>query len=284
MGLPFKKLASDLLRLEINTIVTENLSGTKPNNFRRLLYELAEEYRLRIGKYEAMFDNRPEPLSNEEVPNFQKYTGGKEAYQELAAKAHVLWEGFQVKMEGMPEKSEERERTKSRQLLAGRIFEQSNMIVDIFRELRAAAEKYKKEQASNGQTADDDFPNKVWDNDFVPDQLKRQQDYELSPDQMAVIRKAYEIGTQYILMQTVVQIEGDITTYITTKFLEMPIAEQEVIMKIHDTALNTSIRLWQYMFQTIGNLLGSFTGGIFAKKQPSGGSSGGFLSRFFGKK
>lgn len=287
MSLPFKKLAADLLRLEINTIVTENLSGTKPNNFRRLLFELAEEYRLRIGKYEAMFNNMPEPMSNEAVPNFKKYTGGKEAYQELAAKAHDLWEVFQSAMETMTEKSEERERTKSRQLLAGRIYEQSNMIVDIFRELRSEAEEHKKELAAAGQADNNDFPNAIWDNDFVPDQLKRIKDYELSPDQMATVRKAYEIGTQYILLQTVVQIEGDVTTYVTTKFLGMHIAEQEVIMKIHDTAMNTSIRLWQYLFQTIGSLLGSFTGGIFGKKGAAAGtgaSQGGFFKRFFGGK
>ncbi len=284
MGLPLKKLANDLLRLEINTIVTENLSGTKQNNFRRLLFELAEEYRLRIGKYEAMFNNMPEPLNHQEVPNFQKFTGGKEAYQELALKAHNLWDVFQLKMEGMPEKSEERERTKSRQLLTGRIFEQSNMIVDVFRELRAEAEENKRELAEAGQPNTDDFPNAIWDNDYTPDQFKRLKDYELSPDQMAIVRKAYEIGTQYILLQTVVQIEGDITTYVTTKFLEMPVAEQEVIMKIHDTAMNTSMRLWQYLFQTIGSLLGNLAGGVFGKKNAAAtGGTGGFFSKLFRK-
>jgi phage-related minor tail protein len=102
---------------------------------------------------------------------------------------------------------------------------------------------------------------------------------------MATLRKAYEIGTQYILLQTVVQIEGDITSYVTTKFLEMKGSEQEVIMKMHNTAMDTSIRLWQYLFQTIGSLLGGISGGMFGKKTAPAAASGGsgFFKRMFGK-
>jgi hypothetical protein len=57
-----------------------------------------------------------------------------------------------------------------------------------------------------------------------------------------------------------------------------------MIMKVHETAMNTSIRLWQYLFQTIGSLVGGLAGGIFGKKQPTAATGGGgFFKRMFGK-
>ena len=82
------------------------------------------------------------------------------------------------------------------------------------------------------------------------------------------------------------QIEGDITSYVTTRFLDMNPIQQQAIMKMHETAMDTSIRLWQYLFQTIGSLLGGLAGGIFGKRKPVEGVSGGgggFFSRLFKK-
>jgi hypothetical protein len=65
----------------------------------------------------------------------------------------------------------------------------------------------------------------------------------------------------------------------------MKTSEQDVILKMHNTAMDTSIRLWQYLFQTIGSLLGGITGGMFGKKESSAKAAGGggFFKRMFGK-
>ncbi len=284
MSSALKKLASDLLRLEINTIVTENLGGNKPNNFRRLLCDLAEDYRLKLGRYQALAIGEEPPTENTEVKGYLKYNGGREAYKELFKKANDLWALYQDKVNALPA-SEEKEMAKRRLLLIGRMYDQCNTVLDVFRELKEESEAIKDEASKAGTTPDGEaHPNLIWDNDFNVKDLHKQQDYELKPDQMATLRKAYEIGTQYILLQTVVQIEGDITSYVTTKFLEMKGSEQEVIMKMHNTAMDTSIRLWQYLFQTIGSLLGGISGGMFGKKTaPAAVGGGGFFKRMFGK-
>jgi hypothetical protein len=286
MSLALKKLASDLLRLEINTIVTENLGGTKPNNFRRLLCDLAADYRVKLGRYQALSVGEEPPAENSEVKGYVKYNGGREAYKELFKKANDLWDLYQDLANNSPASSEEQENAKRRLLLIGRIYDQCNTILDVFRQLKEESEIIAEEATALGTAPNvEEHPNFLWDNDYNSNQLHKIQDYELNPDQMATVRKAYEIGTQYILLQTVVQIEGDITSYVTTNFLNMKGSEQEVILKMHNTAMETSIRLWQYLFQTIGSLLGGISGGMFGKKRDAAApvTGGGFFKRMFGK-
>ena len=283
MSLALKKLASDLLRLEINTIVTENLGGTKPNNFRRLLCDLAAEYRIKLGRYRALHEGEEPPNESDEVKGYVKYNGGREAYKELLRKADALWDIYQDKTDALSD-VKEKEQAKRRLLLIGRIHDQCHTILDIFTQLREVSEAITQEATLAGTTPSvEEHPNLVWDNDVNIKELHKLKDYELNPEQMSQVRKAYEIGTQYILLQTVVQIEGDITSYITTNFLDMKSSEQEIILKMHNTALDTSIRLWQYLFQTIGSLLGGITGGMFGKKEASVKTGGGFFKRMFGK-
>lgn len=283
MSLALKKLASDLLRLEINTIVTENLGGTKPNNFRRLLCDLAAEYRIKLGRYQALHDGEEPPNESNEVKNYIKYNGGREAYKELLRKADALWDIYQDKADALTD-IESKEQAKRRLLLIGRIHDQCHTILDIFTQLREESKAITDEATLAGTTPSvEEHPNLVWDNDVSVKELHKLKDYQLDPEQMSQVRKAYEIGTQYILLQTVVQIEGDITSYVTTNFLDMKSSEQEVILKMHNTALDTSIRLWQYLFQTIGSLLGGITGGMFGKKEASAKTGGGFFKRMFGK-
>jgi hypothetical protein len=285
MSLALKKLASDLLRLEINTIVTENLGGTKPNNFRRLLCDLAEDYRIKLGRYQAFIDGEEPPAENKDVKGYLKYNGGREAYKEMLIKSDSLWDIYQDRVNATMD-TEEKEKFQRRLLLIGRIHDQCNTILDVFGQLKEESEAIAQEASAAGTTPDEEaHPNFHWDNDINVKELHKHKDYELNPDQMSVIRKAYEIGTQYILLQTVVQIEGDITSYVTTKFLDMKTSEQDVILKMHNTAMDTSIRLWQYLFQTIGSLLGGITGGMFGKKESpaKAAGGGGFFKRMFGK-
>jgi hypothetical protein len=153
MSSALKKLASDLLRLEINTIVTENLGGNKPNNFRRLLCDLAEDYRLKLGRYQALAIGEEPPTENTDVKGYTKYNGGREAYKELFKKANDLWDVYQDKVNALSE-SEEKEMAKRRLLLIGRMYDQCNTVLDVFRELKEESEAITQEATAAGTTPD----------------------------------------------------------------------------------------------------------------------------------
>ncbi len=74
---------------------------------------------------------------------------------------------------------------------------------------------------------------------------------ELLPDEMVLVRKAWEIGTAGIAMQTVVQLDGDIVTYVARAH-----ATSTAILSIHRDATEVALRTWKDLFQTIGILLG----------------------------
>jgi hypothetical protein len=95
------------------------------------------------------------------------------------------------------------------------------------------------------------------DNEYEVGEFDDLPELELDPAQTLVVRKAKEIGTQRVVMQTVVQVEGDITSYVTSKFLEMDEEDQRIVSEVHNSAMMTSIRMWQYLFETVKTLAGS---------------------------
>ena len=104
------------------------------------------------------------------------------------------------------------------------------------------------------------------DNEFPAMRLNHLEDLKITPDQISIIRKAHEIGTQRVLLQTVVQVEGDITSYLTTRFLHFPEREQKMIKEVHESSIMTSIRMWQYLFQAVGRLAGTVFSTVTGKQ------------------
>ena len=96
-----------------------------------------------------------------------------------------------------------------------------------------------------------------WNNELPVTDFDNQEDLEFEPSQLAILRKAKDIGTQRILMQTVVQVEGDITSYITPQFMMMDENDQKALMNVQNSSVKISIEMWQYLFNTLQSLIGS---------------------------
>lgn len=247
-------LANDLLRLEVNTIVKDQLLCDKPRSHRWVLHDIAEDYRELLISYTV---SSVVPVIGEKQgvmrKEFKNLNSGLASFLEIQQFAEKKRDEFKHELERVQLTENQADVLNERVMLCERVIRQSQQIIDLFLDLQ--------------NTSTDPIES---DNEFPAMRLNHLKDLNLSPSQVSIIRKAHEIGTQRVLLQTVVQVEGDITSYLTTRFLHFPEREQKMIKEVHESSIMTSIRMWQYLFQAVSRLAGTVFTGVTGKQINTG--------------
>jgi len=77
--------------------------------------------------------------------------------------------------------------------------------------------------------------------------------YELNLDlrQLLVIKKANDIGTEKVVIQTVIGMDGDVTTRISKAFADQPVP---FINAIHQDAIGISVEFWKTLINVVVKL------------------------------
>lgn len=233
MGLNIKKLASDLTRLEVNTILKEDLVCSKPKSNRHMLFELAQDYRDRLYAIDGKLKSAG---VNQGKLGFKSKLGGEASFNEIHHAADKRISQLSKVLQNA-QADEQRLQLKTELRMVERIYKQSELVLDVFRNLKAERQSEQE-----------------WNNEVTLEKMDDIPELELNPRALTTVRKAHEIGTQQVLMQTVVQVDGDITSYITPTYTEMTIKEQEMLLEVHNTAFGTSVKVWRYLFETLSSL------------------------------
>ena len=71
---------------------------------------------------------------------------------------------------------------------------------------------------------------------------------------LVAIRKAWDISTEVVLMQTVVQIDGDVVNRFQ---LGLDPAENEQLQAMHGKTVDISLRYWRWLADALGRLAGT---------------------------
>lgn len=275
-----KNIASDLLVLEVNTIIKANMSATKaPASMRKMLKELADLYRETMTEYHEnakSFFNLPASAAK---ATFRWRFGGKYSFQEIQSLAIAGSEMLTELAQKMPEGKTRQEVFGEIRMLeristtALRIVEMFDFRIQEFKtEVDAKQESYSTDQPFvNFTSAFQSYPSHLasagWNNDVSENDFRKLADMDLSPDQISLLRKAYEIGTSQIMLQTIIQVDGDITSYISRTFLNQPDDIQATIMNLHNDSLQNSTRFWRYLFDAVVMLAGQSFDKIFSKQK-----------------
>lgn len=82
--------------------------------------------------------------------------------------------------------------------------------------------------------------------DFLEKEGIVEYDFDLR-DKM-VIRKALDLGTEHVLMQTRISLDGDIITRLSEKFADAP---KQFILDIHNTSIDISTSFWNKIYETL---------------------------------
>lgn len=291
-----RNLASDLLRLEINTIIKQNMSAEKiPGNKRVLLRKLADIYRETLIDYGLVKSPNDPNITAEDAERVLRWQfGGEFSFKELALQAG---RGIKLTEELMERETDPAKLNmwNSRHKILQRISNQSYNIIGIFKLFRRDLAPDTLTQSNEHEDPEKQilyvdkehfnylryqrgelplscvpFRSHIetahWNNDLDWGHINSAADLPFLPDMLAMIYKAYEIGTEQIVLQTVIQVEGDVTSYITPQYINMPEPIKEIVMGVHNRSIGTSMQFWSTLFATVMNLAGKSFNQIFGRR------------------
>jgi len=199
------KIAQDLLNLEVNTIIKPNISGEKMRTPRHALIDIAKWYSRKLADLGF-------PLRDESIR-----LGDYRSFDALRERAH----------DGIREKAAAKSLTPDEEadlLMLHRIKDMSDQIKEVFNALETRAFK-------------------AWDNSYTHEQIARERpSFPLTPDELVLIRKVWEMGVEEIALQTVIQLDGDVMTRVNPKYTT---GESKVVHEIHNQGVSVSLRFWK---------------------------------------
>ena len=215
------KIASDLVNLEVNTIIKSNILGTKMPDPRHALLDIAKDY-----QYKLMELRFPATDGESRRIELDELTGGRGTFQRICAAAD---RGIKSLTERTPSSSLKAEDMANAWML--------NRIKDM-----------------SGQIAGSVF--RQSDNECTRERLNKQppEPMKLNPDDLLLIRKAWEMGTEEIAMQTVIQLDGDVVTRVQPKYAADTSAS---IHGIHRESVRVSVDFWKELVQLVKDFFNS---------------------------
>ena len=238
----------DLTHLEINTIVKSNMTAAKiTNSPRKLLHEIATVYHFELVnqglKYQAYFKDYPNKskLFREET---EHEGSGEKSFIELAQRARASMNWLKEAKSGIQE-IEEDEMMEDAMMLE-RIASNSTIIRDMI-----TANINSKDNKAVKDNLDD--PKTIETFRKTTDQkLTNKNDLKLNLQDLLTLKKINDIGTEKILTQTVIGLDGDVTTRISRSYAKHPVT---FINEMHQEAITTSVNYWESLIKIFANFI-----------------------------
>lgn len=89
----------------------------------------------------------------------------------------------------------------------------------------------------------------------------------LESSEIVAVRKIWEIGTESVVMQTMAQLDGDIVTRIQRG---RDTAAHKSLQELHQEAVASALKHWQFLAQTVATFLSSVLRGFFLGRRSGG--------------
>ncbi len=236
-----KRFGEDLLNLEINTIVKDNITGRKMYGARLALIQIAKKFNIKLRqlgcsrpKEDEMKSDKPESFEEykDRVGNKkanESLLGSLESFKDINDRARTKissYQGFD-KQEGNADL-----------WMLYRIKGASKTISNLFENLKPNLLKELKGNA------------KFWDETRHEENIRRLLPFP--PEQLRIIRKAWELGVEEIAMQTVIQLDGDVVTRVLPKYAK---EEYNTLHNLHNQGITTSIKFWKTLVDIVKDVV-----------------------------
>ena len=247
----------DLTHLEINTIIKDEMIASKaPASPRLLLHSLATKYFEKMWSIGDKYYKFLPQVDTSKVFIFRgemKNKGsGFDSFTELSDRAELSIKMIKENKASIPFAEET---LNSDIMMLQRIH---NISDDVSRILVMDGVDPCKDKGIF------DFDNEKMVNEFRNMTAQKADKFELNLDlrQLMVFKKANDIGTERVVLQTVIGMDGDITTRISKSFAEQPVS---LITQMHQDAIGISVDFWKSLI-TVVVKLGESIIGLFNPK------------------
>lgn len=261
------KVAKDLLTIEINTIIKSDMSAAKmPHSNRLILFEIAKNYDAKLKDFKTYDSELKE--SNAREPVYWDFSGMR-SFEELQERAD-----FELGKLQKLSQDKQRENEKKIRMLE-RIGSNSSNIVGMFKALeqkikndKNRVKKYeeipkgpgieKLMKMKNLNKPEKHLGSRFWNNDIDRGTMNEIDDLDLDKDSIIMIGKTWDIGTEQIMLQTVIELGGDVTTRISNVLFEKYQGDiRDKIIGIHNDSITTSVGMWSTIVKTLSEFAGS---------------------------
>ena len=237
----FDRLATNLLSLEINTVLKDNILATVVPRTGHALIDILKDYEIELTRIEGVLTRaaaNPETAAapKSEAPISASHSvADYESFDALRTRARAVYHDPRWALLG-------EERTGLLQMVC-RIRDNADEIKDILTKVTERGNS--KPRFTRAEVAP----------------------IRLLPEETLAIRKIWEIGTEVIEMQTVVQLDGDVVTRLRPA---RALVQNDPLLAVHNQAVMTSVGTWNRLVDTLANfartLLSLFSG------KPAGGA------------
>ncbi len=271
-----------LTTLEINTIIKSNMNGNKvSDNNRNALYQLAGIYAVELDnlgdKYKKLLPE-DHPLKQYPKNIFRRHRnfmgGGVFSFREIGicAEEAAHWLLSNNQDLGIDEKDCTNDHSMLKRI-ESKCFEMSNMLqLHIVNDKNIKPDPLKFNQDLSKFMQDNNLNDYLeaklkrlkerydeWIEEIDPEEdkygerskedfLKYNEDIELSFKNRLQLVKAYDIGLEQIMLQTRIEMDGDITTRISGNFAENP---NQLVMDMHKLSIDISVSFWNKIFDVV---------------------------------
>lgn len=240
-----KRIAYDLTHLEVNTIIQADITGGKMPDSRHALINISRTYHTKLATFDKSL------LKNQDY--IQLKEGAKEG-----SIAYFDWIRERAKWLQDPDNAMQLEKktgvkiTESDVSILNRIKDSSDLVKNIFYSLR-------KRHPNDKIRHDNNFTH------MEIEQKKDEKKFELplNTNETVTLRKIWELGTEEIAAQTVIQLDGDVVTRIQPKYAT---AEFKELHQIHSQSVGTSIKFWKELVHLVKTFFEVIINKLFKKK------------------
>lgn len=248
-------LVDDLTHLEINTIIKTNMvAGTMPRNLRKALWDLAVKYDNALNDFGDKYKEYLDKVDPDTLNQYNTVTSspwrfaGRWSFSIVRKRAKIMSEMMREILEknlyAKPEELEKDIMVVNRK----RIF--CNEIVNIF-ETIAMRKGVTPQKPTTVNAETGDMTSVAWNNDVHLHQiLGIKEDLGIQASERLVIKKAYDLGSEEIVMQTIIAIDGDVTNRVMKDFANNP---NQAVMSIHNKGVQDSVGFWKSLVEIVSS-------------------------------
>ena len=211
------EIARDLMNLEVNTVIKASIVGRKMPDPRHALLDIARKFSVKLIDLKRPAD----------VDGLKR--GSREYFKRLmVAAANSI-----IDLEERSRETPLTQQEMSDMEMLWRIKTMSLQVVEIIKAVELDTTKLEFER----------------EHDEIKD---RDKPIPFSSEHLVNLRKIWEMGTEQIAMQTVIQLDGDVITRIQPKYAT---AKYTPLHELHRQGITTSMAFWRGLIDIAKDLL-----------------------------
>ncbi len=247
-GFDLTAVARSLLNIEVNTIVRDAMTGEPMPPVPHALLDIAGEYADELGalgvnlaQYFKADAGDPEKVN----PGWVTYPASVSDQITVSAQVfdRLRW-AAKWASDAADRRSKPLPQTES--VLLGRIVNNADAIKEMFKRFDAGF---------NAQ-----FLNKTRA-DLVAMTI-RPGSYAVSPDDLIVLQKVWDIGLEQIVVQTIVHVTGDVTTRVQDTLRSKG---SDALFAIHRQSIDLSVARWKDLLDAVREIAGTAVGVLLGR-------------------